>query len=236
MATPIRSRACTPGWISMSTIEAGRRLLDERSESGGTSSAGGSPRGAIGSRVIDAKFGKWLVIINGLVPLALLGWDGYRDELGANDVNFAIRTTGLVGLVFLVLSLAVTPLRRWTGWNQLIAVRRNLGVLGFLYIGLHFAIFYQYDRDGDVASTVHEILTRSYLWFGTAALVMMIPLAATSTDGMVARLGARRWKRLHRLAYPIAICGAVHYYLLVKSDVRQPLVFAGVLGALLVYR
>ena len=190
------------------------------------------PGRAIG-RVIDTGFARWLVMLNGSVPLVLLGWDAWRDQLGPNAVNFAIRTTGLVGLVLLVLSLVITPLRRLTGWAQLVAVRRNLGVLGFVYLALHFAIFFWFDREASVVSTLEEIATRSYLWFGAAALVAMIPLAATSTDAMVTRLGAARWKRLHRLAYPIAICGVVHYYLLVKSDVRQPLAFAIVLGALL---
>ena len=186
--------------------------------------------------IVTAPFAKWLVILNGLVPAALLAWDAYHHQLGVNEVNFAIRTTGLVGLVFLMLSLVVTPLRKLTGWNLLIAVRRNLGVLGFSYLATHFVIFFALDRAGSIGSTLEEIVSRVYLWFGTAALVMMIPLAVTSTDAMVSRLGARRWKRLHRLAYPIVICGVVHYYLLVKSDIRQPLAFAIVLGALLVYR
>jgi ferredoxin-NADP reductase/DMSO/TMAO reductase YedYZ heme-binding membrane subunit len=187
-------------------------------------------------RLVDAGFSKRLVLINGLVPAALLLWDAYHHQLGANEVNFAIRTTGLVGLGLLVLSLVVTPLRRWTGWTQLIAIRRNLGVLGFVYIALHFAIFFAFDRAASIPDTLDEIVQRVYLWFGTASLVLMIPLAVSSTDGMVSRLGPRRWKRLHRLAYPIAIGGVVHYYLLVKSDVRQPLAFAIALGGLLVYR
>ncbi|HEX4420691.1 MAG TPA: ferric reductase-like transmembrane domain-containing protein [Kofleriaceae bacterium] len=195
-----------------------------------------SSRGAPHGKLIDARFAKWLVILNGCVPLALLAWDAYHGQLGVNEVNFAIRTTGLIGLVLLVLSLVVTPLRRLTGWAPLIAIRRNLGVLAFVYLATHFAIFFAFDRAGSLSSTVTEIVERVYLWFGTAALVGLIPLAITSTDAMVSRLGARRWKRLHRLAYPIAICGAVHYYLLVKSDIRQPFVFAVVIGALLVYR
>jgi ferredoxin-NADP reductase/DMSO/TMAO reductase YedYZ heme-binding membrane subunit len=185
---------------------------------------------------IDSRFAKRLVIVNGLVPAALLLWDASRHQLGVNTVNFAIRTTGLIGLVFLALSLAITPLRALTGWNRLIAVRRNVGVLGFLYIAAHFVIFYAFDREGSVGSTLSEIVKRRYLWFGTAALVLMVPLAATSTDWMVMRLGARQWKRLHRLAYVIAVAAVIHYYLLVKSDVRQPLAFAAVFGVLLAYR
>jgi ferredoxin-NADP reductase/DMSO/TMAO reductase YedYZ heme-binding membrane subunit len=187
-------------------------------------------------RLIDGRFAKRLVLVNGAVPLVLLAWDAYHHQLGVNEVNFAIRTTGLVGLVFLVLSLLVTPLRKLTGWTTLIAIRRNLGVFGFFYIALHFAIFFAFDREGSITSTLQEIIERVYLWFGTTALVLMIPLTVTSTDAMVSRLGARRWKRLHRLAYPIVICGVVHYYLLVKSDVRQPFVFAVIAGVLLAYR
>src|SRR5947208_15063474 len=98
--------------------------------------------------LIDGRFAKWLVIVNGLVPAALLLWDAFRHQLGVNTVNFAIRTTGLVGLVFLALSLAITPLRSLTGWNRLIAIRRNLGVLGFVYVAAHFLIFYAFDREG----------------------------------------------------------------------------------------
>jgi sulfoxide reductase heme-binding subunit YedZ len=187
-------------------------------------------------KLIDTRFAKRIVMINGAVPIALLAWDAYHHQLGVNEVNFAIRTTGLVGLVCLVLSLLVTPLRRLTGWNTLIAIRRNLGVFAFVYLASHFAIFFVFDREASVASMLDEIALRVYLWFGAAALVLMIPLAVTSTDAMVSRFGARRWKRLHRLAYPIAIAGVVHYILLVKSDVRQPVVFAAVIGGLLVYR
>jgi ferredoxin-NADP reductase/DMSO/TMAO reductase YedYZ heme-binding membrane subunit len=186
--------------------------------------------------VLTGPFAKRLVIVNGLVPAALLAWDAYRHQLGVNEVNFAIRTTGLIGLVLLVLSLVVTPLRRLTGWSLLIAVRRNLGVLAFSYLLTHFAIFFLLDREGSISSTLEEIVSRVYLWFGTAALVLMIPLAVTSTDAMVSRLGPKRWKLLHRLTYWIVPFGVVHYFLLVKSDIRQPTVFAIVTALLLVYR
>jgi len=117
-----------------------------------------------------------------------------HDQLGADSVNFAILSTGMLGLVFLTLSLVITPLRRLTGWAPLISVRRNLGVYGFLYILTHFVIFFLFDRDGSISSTYEEITTRVYLWFGFGALVVMVPLAVTSFDGMVTRLGPRRWK------------------------------------------
>jgi ferredoxin-NADP reductase/DMSO/TMAO reductase YedYZ heme-binding membrane subunit len=187
-------------------------------------------------RLIDTRFAKRLAMVSGIVPAALLAWDASRGHLGVNGVNFAIRTTGLVGLTLLTMSLAITPLRALTGWQRLIAIRRNLGVLGFAYIGAHFAIFFLLDRQASVRSTLAEIVMRRYLWFGTASLALMVPLALTSTDGMLTRLGAARWKRLHRLAYVIAIGGVVHYYMLVKSDVRQPLAFAAGVGVLLGFR
>jgi len=188
------------------------------------------------ARIVDSPFAKWLVIVNGLVPGAVLLWDALHHQLGVDDVNFAILTTGLLGLGFLIASLAITPLRKLTGWNGLIAIRRNLGVLGFAYILAHFAIYVGFDRDLDLGSTFDEIVAREYLWFGFGALVLMLPLAITSTDGMVSRLGARRWKLLHRLAYVIVAAGVVHFYLERKSDKGLPTVFAVVLGALLAYR
>lgn len=177
-----------------------------------------------------------LVVACGLVPLALLAWDALHDALGANDVNFAIRTTGLVGLVLLMLTLAVTPLRRLTGWAMILGARRALGLLAFTYLAVHFAIFFLWDREASVSSTVHEIGERTYLLLGFIGLVIMTALAATSTDRMVARLGAKRWKLLHRLVYVAAILGVVHFLLLVKSDIRAPRAFAFVLGALLLFR
>ncbi len=200
------------------------------------SSSNPAIEGAHQPPVVDGTLAKRFVIACGLVPATLLAFDAWRGHLGVNDVNFAIRTTGLLGLVFLTLTLVITPLRRLTGANWLIAARRNLGVLGFAYIAAHFLIFFLFDRAGDVGSTLTEIVERVYLWFGTGALVIMIPLAITSTDGMVTRLGAKRWKRLHRLAYVAVLGGVIHYYLLVKADVTKPLVFSIVFGGLMLVR
>jgi len=188
------------------------------------------------TELVNGPFVKRFVIACGLVPAALLVLDAFRGQLGVNEVNYAIRTTGLVGLVFLVASLAITPLKRITGWSVSIAARRNLGVFAFAYILAHFVIFVVWDRDLSLSSTAREIIERVYLWFGFGALVLMAPLALTSTDSMVSRLGARRWKRLHRLAYPAAVAGVVHFYMLVKSDTTRPFAFAVVLGVLLATR
>ena len=185
---------------------------------------------------VDGKLAKWIVIISGAVPGALLLWDAKQGNLGVNAINFAIRTTGMLGLVFMTLSLVITPLRRLTGWNWLLAARRNLGVYGFLYIALHFALFLIFDRDGSVSSTLSEIVERVYLWFGAGSLVIMIPLAITSTDAMVTRVGPRRWKLLHRLAYLAVLFGVIHFYLLEKADKTRPIAFAVVFGGLMLFR
>ncbi len=184
----------------------------------------------------DLRFAKLVVFINALVPGFVLAWDAAHHLIGANGVNFALHTTGLLAFIFLLLSLLVTPLRIVTGWTVLISFRRTLGLYAFFYACVHFLIFFTLDRAGSLTSTVHEVLVRKYLLVGTSGLLLMVPLAVTSTNAMVMRLGAKRWKRLHRLSYLVGVAAAVHYYWLVKSDVRQPLVFAGVLTALLGFR
>lgn len=179
------------------------------------------------------QFLRSLVVFNGAVPLAMLAWDAWGGRLGANSVNHALHITGILSLVFLLLSLLTTPLRWCTGWGGWIAFRRALGLYAFFHGVVHFAIYVIFDRALSVSSTLHEIGMRRYLQVGTVALLLMIPLAATSTNAMIQRMGPRRWKTLHRATYLVAILGVLHYYLLVKSDVRQPLAFAGVLAALL---
>src|SRR6185312_7940494 len=133
----------------------------------------------------DIKFAKLLVLVNGLVPLALLVWDQSHNRLGANPQNFLILTTGMMALIFLVLTMAVTPLRKIAGWNWLIQLRRMLGLYAFFYACLHFLCFYSLDRNFNFSSTVHEIIMRKYIWFGLTALLVMVPLAITSTNAMI---------------------------------------------------
>jgi len=184
----------------------------------------------------DIRFIKLLILVNGLVPLALLMWDQGHHQLGANPQNFLILTTGMMTLIFLVLTMAVTPLRKITGLNWLIQFRRMLGLFAFFYGCLHFLCFFSLDRGFSVSSTLTEMLKRKYLILGSTALLVMVPLAITSTNGMIKRLGGKRWRALHRLAYVAAIAGVIHYYMQVKADTRQPLVFAAVLAVLLGYR
>ena len=184
----------------------------------------------------DLRFAKLLVLVNAAVPATLLGWDAWHHQLGANPVNEAILTTGMCTLVFLMLTLLVTPLRKLSGWNWIIGFRRTLGLYAFFYGCLHFLIFFSLDRSFSVSSTLSEMVKRKYLLVGIIGLLLMVPLAVTSTNAMIKRLGGKRWQALHRLVYVIAIAGVVHYYMQVKADVRQPLVFAAVLALLLGYR
>jgi methionine sulfoxide reductase heme-binding subunit len=184
----------------------------------------------------DARFTKALVFINSLVPLALLGWDGVRQNLGANPLEYVTRTTGMLTLIFLTLTLLVTPLRKLTGWNWLGMQRRMLGLYAFFHGALHFLTYIWFDRFFDLKSTLGDVVQRPFIAIGFASFLIMIPLAVTSTNKMVKRLGGKRWNRLHKSAYVAAILGAIHYYLLVKSDTRLPLAFALVLAVLLGYR
>jgi sulfoxide reductase heme-binding subunit YedZ len=184
----------------------------------------------------DIRFAKLLVLVCGLVPLALLVWDQAHHRLGANPQNFVILTTGMMTLIFLTLTMAVTPVRKVFGLNWVIQLRRMLGLYAFSYGCLHFLCFYSLDRAFSISSTLHEIVVRKYIWFGMTALLVMVPLAITSTNAMIKRLGGKRWRALHRLAYVAAIAGVIHFYMQVKADVRLPLVFIAVLSVLLGYR
>jgi DMSO/TMAO reductase YedYZ heme-binding membrane subunit len=184
----------------------------------------------------NLRFAKLLVLINAAVPGALLVWDALHHQLGANPANFAILTTGMLALIFLMLTLAVTPLRKISGWNWIIFSRRTLGLYAFFYALAHFLIFFSLDRGFSVSSTLSEMVKRKYLVFGATALVVMVPLAVTSTNAMIKRLGGKRWRALHRLVYVAAIAAVIHFYMQVKADIRRPLLFAALLAILLGYR
>ena len=139
---------------------------------------------------------------------------------------------GRWGLKFLLFTLAVTPLRRWTGWNWLIRFRRMLGLFAFFYILLHFVVYAVLDQSLDLAAIVEDIIKRPYITLGMAGLLMLIPLAVTSTRGMMRRLG-KRWQKLHRLVYPIAIVGVWHFYWQVKLDTLDASIYAVILAVLL---
>jgi sulfoxide reductase heme-binding subunit YedZ len=182
------------------------------------------------------QFVKLLVLLNSAVPAALLAWDAVRGQLGANPINFAIRTTGMLSLIFLMLTLLVTPLVRLAGWNWFTPNRRVLGLYAFFYALAHFLIFFSLDRELSLSGTFSEMALRPYLAVGSLGLLVMVPLAVTSTNRMIQRLGTARWKQLHRLTYVAALAGVVHYGMLVKADLRWPLAFMAVLTLLLGWR
>ncbi|HWW77890.1 MAG TPA: protein-methionine-sulfoxide reductase heme-binding subunit MsrQ [Pyrinomonadaceae bacterium] len=184
----------------------------------------------------DIKFYRLAVFVNALVPLALLGWDWRRGQLGANPLDFVTRTTGTLTLVFLVLTLAVTPLRKWTGVQWLVRLRRMLGLYAFFYGSLHLLCYIWFDKWFDLAAMAEDVARRRFILVGLLAFTSMVPLAVTSTDRMIKRLGGKRWQKLHRLTYLSAAAGVFHYYLLVKADTRKPLAFAAVVAVLLGYR
>ncbi|MGA3066863.1 MAG: protein-methionine-sulfoxide reductase heme-binding subunit MsrQ [Tepidisphaeraceae bacterium] len=184
----------------------------------------------------DAAFAKFVVLVNGLVPLALLCWDAWNHQLGTNPQEFAIRTTGMTALVFLMLTLAVTPVRKITGWNFLSNFRRLLGLFAFFYGCVHLFIYFGLYQSFSIGAVAADSLKRPFIFFGMTALLVMLPLAATSTNGIIKKMGAKRWKQLHKLVYVAGIAGVLHYFYLVKADERKPLAFAAVLAVLLGYR
>ena len=184
----------------------------------------------------DTRFAKLVLLINGLVPLILLLWDVYRKKVGANPLEFVTRTTGMLTLVFLLISLGVTPARRITGLNWLTRFRRMLGLFAFFYGFLHLMTYVAFDRFFHLTTVPGDIYKRPFIAIGMTAFFLMLPLAITSTDKMVKRLGGKGWTRLHRVVYLSGILGVLHYYLLVKSDVRLPVTFAFLLAILLGFR
>jgi sulfoxide reductase heme-binding subunit YedZ len=185
---------------------------------------------------MDTQLTKLLIFLNSLVPLALLGWDWSHGRLGANPLEFVTRTTGMLTLIFLVLTLAVTPLRKLTGWNSLAKLRRMIGLYAFFYGLLHLITYVWFDRFFSVRSIAGDIVQRPFIAIGMAAFFLMAPLAITSTNKMVKRIGGKRWAKLHKLVYLSAIGGVLHYYMLVKSDTRQPIMFGIAVALLLGYR
>lgn len=181
-------------------------------------------------------FPKIVVFINSLIPLVLLLWDLYRNRVGPNPLEFATRTTGMLTLVFLCLTLAVTPLRKIFGINSLVKFRRMIGLFAFFYGSLHLLTYVWFDRQFKLLSTVQDIAQRPFILAGMTAFVLMLPLALTSTNRMVKRLGGKRWARLHRLVYLAGIAGVIHFWMLVKADTSLPLTFAFIVLFLLGYR
>jgi sulfoxide reductase heme-binding subunit YedZ len=183
----------------------------------------------------DIKFRKVLVLLNCLVPFLLMLWDFRQNRLGINPTEFLTRTTGLLTLIFLFVTLAVTPLRKLTGLNWLVRLRRIVGLSAFFYGTLQLLTYLSFDRGWALSTVPGDVRERPFIMTGMAAFLVLVPLAVTSTNAMIKRLG-KNWGKLHKLIYPAAIAGVWHYYMLVKADTTQPVMFALVLALLLAYR
>ncbi len=181
-------------------------------------------------------FSKRVVVVNCLVPLAMLGWDAARGALGANPLEFVTHVTGMLALVFITLSLAVTPLRHLTAMQWLAVHRRTLGLFGFGYAVLHLFAYVWFDKNFGVLEIVDDVWKRPFIAVGMGTIALMLPMAVTSTNAMIKRIGGKRWRALHRLAYAVGVGGVVHYYMLVKADTRLPIAFGVVVGVLLLFR
>ena len=182
---------------------------------------------------------RWLkvpVFVTCLIPLIRLGWEAYTGNLGANPIETITHSTGTWTLVFLLVTLAVTPLRRLSKLLWLVRFRRMLGLFAFFYGSLHLTTYVWLDKFFAVREMLADIAKRPFITMGLTAFVLMIPLALTSTKGWIRRLGGKRWQALHRLIYFSAIAGVIHYLWLVKADKRKPLEYGAILLLLLAYR
>jgi sulfoxide reductase heme-binding subunit YedZ len=178
---------------------------------------------------------KPIVFTLALVPLLRLVVLGFLGQLGANPIEMITHQTGLWALTLLLATLAITPLRRVTGQLWLIQYRRMIGLFAFFYAVLHMLTYVWLDQFFDLHAMLKDVVKRPFITMGSAAFLMLVPLALTSTRSAIRRLG-RRWQQLHRLIYLSAVAGVIHFLWLVKKDIRQPMIYAVVLAVLLGYR
>jgi methionine sulfoxide reductase heme-binding subunit len=181
----------------------------------------------------------WLkpaVATGALVPVASFIWRGTHDQLGANPISEVLNELGLLALIFLTAGLACTPLKVLFGWTWPVRIRRWLGVIGFGYATCHVFTYLGVDQVFDWKTIIDDIFKRPFIFFGFAAWVLLLPLAVTSTDGMVKRLGFKRWQLLHRLTYFAVGLAVVHFFLRVKKDVSEPVIYGVLAGTLLLVR
>ncbi len=181
---------------------------------------------------------KATLFVAALLPIAhlLAGVFAFPEWLGPNPAEFITRSTGDWALRFLLLALAVTPLRKLSGWAWIARQRRMTGLYAFFYAVMHFASYVSFDHVFDLSAIIADVVKRPFITVGFFSLLLLIPLAVTSTNGMVRRLGARRWSSLHRLVYAIGPLAVLHYWWMVKRDLTEPIVYALVLATLLGYR
>ena len=184
---------------------------------------------------ISISAAKRFVFVACLIPLADLLVRLFSGGLGVNPIEYLTHETGVWALRLLLATLAITPLRRLTGWNPIIRFRRMLGLFAFTYASVHFLIYFVLDQFFSFDAIVEDVALRPYITVGFTAFVLLVPLAVTSTEAMIRRLG-RRWRQLHRLVYVSAAGGVVHYLWLVKADLRRPMIYGAILAGLLIFR
>jgi methionine sulfoxide reductase heme-binding subunit len=182
------------------------------------------------------RWSKILLFAVCLAPLFRLAWRAYQSDLTANPIEYITHFTGDWAIRFLLITLAVTPLRKLLHAPFLIKYRRMLGLFTFFYASLHFTTWFAIDKFFDMHEILADFTKRRFIIAGLTAFLCMLPLAVTSTAGWIRRLGGKRWQFLHRLVYLSAIAAVVHYYWLVKSDIRLPLLYGGIVAAELCYR
>ena len=179
---------------------------------------------------------KSIVFLLCLGPAFVLTWKGFHELLGANPIDVITRTTGRWTLTFLLVTLAITPLRKLSGLTWLIRFRRMVGLFAFFYGTLHLMTYVWLDKFFDVHAMLHDIAKRRFITAGMTAWTLMLPLALTSTSGWIRRMGGKNWQRLHRLIYLSATGGVIHFIWLVKADLRRPLTYGAILLSLLLIR
>jgi methionine sulfoxide reductase heme-binding subunit len=184
------------------------------------------------------KFIKALLFVLALLPAVRLLVFGFSGQLGANPIEFITRSSGDWTLYFLCITLAVTPLRRFTNWHWLIKLRRMTGLFAFFYASLHFTTFLWFDHFFDLGEMLKDIVKRPFITVGFIAFVMLVPLALTSTNGMIRRLGGKRWQWLHRSLYVISMLGILHFWWMRagKHNFEKPILFGAIVAALLLVR
>jgi methionine sulfoxide reductase heme-binding subunit len=187
-------------------------------------------------KFLASKQAKVFIFVLSLTPVLLIAWRAYRGDLTANPVEFFQHQTGDWTLRFLIFTLSITPLRKVLDLPELIRFRRMLGLFAFFYACLHFLTYLGPDQSFRVAGMLQDVAKRPFITVGFAAFVLLIPLAITSTAGWIRRLGGQRWQALHRSIYVCAVLGVIHYYWLVKSDIRKPLFYGLLVAMLLAWR
>lgn len=187
------------------------------------------------AKAFRSTFAKPLLFILCLVPISSLVWRIFYGDLGANPIETITRDIGDWTLRFLLITLAISPLRQWFGWTVLLRFRRMLGLYVFFYAFCHFLIWFVADHSFDFSEMLEDIIKRPYITLGFSAFVLLIPLAATSNQAMVKRLG-RGWKKLHRLTYLVLLLGVLHFLWQVKADYLEPGIYAAIAGILLLQR